>query len=340
MKYLMIYKYLFFCGILAVSFFNCSELHISSWNCIETEDQNCLYSGDVGLLDRKFIDMLVVLDNSDKAKKIQPVIKTGLSNLIDCMEPVDLRVGVMTSSESAMMGDLLSLEMEGQVSHNKILKSSTPKYAKFFKDTISLDTGCEYPPYCSSGKKIKPLTAMQSFMQKENQKQSFLRDYSSLFVVVMVTSSDEKGANAELVLENVYGDYTADRFMAVTVTDLGQKKNCLYSSQDRATDNLNFIGKVSSTYGILAAIPEVAIAGSLLNLVTSSSQKEKVTPQTNQVIQFAIQSGGKFFDICKASFGREIAQDIFQKVNIERQIPDQCKRTTDTAENKKGKSID
>ncbi len=112
LAYFTFYKYVAMSFLLAMLFFNCSRLSISQY-CSEDEEGNCEEKqGRSEFLIKKSVDILIVLDNSPLGQKLNPQITANLNQFINCIEPLDWRVGLLSGVENkdSPMGMLLPLE--------------------------------------------------------------------------------------------------------------------------------------------------------------------------------------------------------------------------------------
>ena len=329
--------------VVSVFFFNCSDIYLASWNCIEDGDQRCEQYGDVGWLDNKPSDVLIILDNSPKGQELNPHVTSNLGQLLKCMRPADWRVGVVSDvakgASADTLGELINLEMDGEISVRKFITPEMKKHRAVFSDTISLKSGCSFPPYCSEGSR-RPLSAIKGFMQKQEIKKTrenrFLRGYASL-VIIVVSVSDEKkgivsdsGTDAQAALASVYEKYDKDEFVGLVVTDAGNTDDCITTAGDFVSKGADGISKVGTIYGlgglygVWSAHPLLVIGSQLLSGFTQKSIEGAST--SGELMKFARDSGGYAFDICKPDFGAALAYSVLQKIDMQRQFPDECKK--------------
>ena len=325
--------------IIAVSilFFNCSELYISSWNCIEDGEHQCGQYGDIELLSKKSVDIVVVMDNSTKGQELNSQITSNLNRFLKCIEEVvDWQIGVVSSVEDKNsidnLGQLIDLELKGEISIKKIISSDIKNYEMVFSDTISMESGCSYPPYCNNGNN-KPLSAVKSFIHKEvykDQFSSFLRNYASLAVIVISPSDEEDGmlssssTSAQDALASVYEHYDKDQFIGLTVTDSGTENDCIHTVRDTISKGVRTIETAATIYGLIMMNPLITILASILSGFFDYNPIEGSQPV--EIVQFAKSAGGYAFDICKPSFGNSLAYSLLRKVEMEDRFPDDCKR--------------
>ena len=318
-----------------VFFFNCTPLYLSSSNCIEEGTHKCRQNGDVKWLAKKSMDILITLDNSPKGQDLNPRITSSLNQFLKCIEAIDYRVGVISGvtddSSEEPMGDLINTEVSGQVSVKKFISADIKDYKKVFADTISLRSGCSYPPYCKSGSQ-KPLSAVKFFMQKEggkNEYDSFLRGYAPL-AVIMITSSDEKkgvfssGTTSQEALASVYEHYKEDQFIGSVVTDYGKRDDCIDGFGDFVSKGVDFVAKVGIVFSSFEMNPLIGIPSVLL--LGFSKKGGFINQRPTELIKFVKGAGGYIFNICQPSFGKGLAYSLLMKMEMENHVTDECKK--------------
>ena len=110
-----VYFYRYVTIILCLLFAHCARMSISS-QCVKDEEGVCQteQQGKTKLLVKKSVDILIVLDNSSKGQKLNPQITANLNQLIQCIEPLDWQVGVISGVEdkNSPMGHLISVERD------------------------------------------------------------------------------------------------------------------------------------------------------------------------------------------------------------------------------------
>ncbi len=331
---------------ISVLFTNCSEMYISSWDCTEDEEHECAHNQYSNTKKRSLMDILIVIDTSDTGQELNDQITSNLSQFLKCVKPTDWRVGVISSMEKDNsqngLGDLMHLEIDGETSSRTFITAKMENHQKTFSDTISLQSGCSYPPYCGRGAHI-PLSAVKSFMQKERmtteKQDSFLREHAPLTIVI-VSSSDEKtdsesNTNSQSTLTAIEEYYSADQFIGLVVTDSGEPNNCIKTTKDHLSNGLDFIGKTAAVVGMFTN-PLISIGGFLITNLLSETIEDT---DTLELVKFAKQTGGHTFDICKGDFGHTLAYSALQKLDMADQIPDECgdfaKPQTQSAQNGK-----
>ena len=317
-----------------IFFFNCSELYFSPYNCVEDGTRDCKQNGDIGWLERKSMDILITLDNSSKGQDLNPRVTSNLTQFLKCMEAVDWKVGIIPgvkgSNSEGSLGVLMNTEISGQVSAQKFITSDTTDHKQAFSDTISLRSGCSFPPYCSDGS-IKPLSAIKSFMHKQvGREGSFLRE-GAAFAVIVVSSKDESSGmfsgdstDAQSALASVYEHYTEDEFIGLVVTGSNTRDDCIDQSSNFISTGVEYLGKVGGVYSLVTMNPLVMLASSLL--VDFSDATSIVDQSPVELINFAKGSGGYVFDICKPSFGKVLAFSLLKKMGKEDRFPEECKQ--------------
>ena len=317
-----------------IFFFNCSELYLSSYNCVENEMRNCKQNGDIGWLEKKSMDILITLDNSSDGQDLNPRVTSNLNQFLKCMEVVDWKVGIVPgvkgSSPGNSLGVLVNTELSGQISTQKFITSDTVNYEQVFSDTVSLKSGCSYPPYCSDGS-IKPLSAVKSFVHRQaGREESFLRK-GTAFAVIVISSKDESSGmfssditDAQGALASVYEHYAEDDFIGLVVTGSNTRGDCVDQSGSAISNSVKYIGKAGNAYGFITMNPLVMLASSLL--VDFSSATSIADQSPGELINFAKGSGGYVFDICKPSFGKVLAFSLLKKLEKESHFPEECKQ--------------
>ncbi len=316
-----------------IFFFNCSELYMSSYNCVEDGTRDCRQNGDIGWLEKKSMDILITLDNSSDGQDLNSRVTSNLNQFLKCVEAVDWKVGVIPgvkgSSESSL-GVLVNTEVSGQISTQKFITSDTANYEQVFSDTVSLKSGCSFPPYCSDGA-IKPLSAVKSFMHRQAGREgSFLRE-GSAFAVIVISSKDESSGmfssditDAQGALASVYEHYTEDNFIGLVVTGSNTRDDCVDQSSGFISNGVKYVGKAGGLYGAVTMNPLVVLASYLL--VDFSNATSIVDQSPTELISFAKGSGGYVFDICKPSFGKVLAFSLLRKLEKESHFPEECKQ--------------
>ena len=324
--------------LVSLFLFNCSELYLSTWNCTEEDGRQCDQTGDVSWLTKKSLDILIVMDTSSEGQELNPLITNNLGQLLTCIEPaVDWRIGIISGVEDEsfpQLGKLTGLEIEGQISTQTVIHPRMKNYRQVFSDTVSLKTGCAYPPYCIDGD-VKPLTAIATFMKRYSRPQSsFLREYASLAAIVISPSDEEKRSSsstpAQAALREVYAHYRASEFVGLAVTDSGTVNDCVSSPVDFVYDGLEFTQKAGSVYaagsafGFFAPINPLALLA--ITLLPEFAKGQLVADKRlMELMKFARDTNGHVFDICKPHYGRALAYSILQKMNMENRFPDECK---------------
>jgi len=319
-------------------FFNCSDLYISSWSCIDSNSSECKRSGHTDYLIQKPVDVVVVLDNSPRAQKMNNQVTQNLNQFLQCIYSVDWRVGVVSnmkdSNHAEPLGHLVNIEWGGEISTHKFINPQMEDYKQIFSETVSLDSGCYYPPYCNKNKP-KPLSSIKSFMQIEGHKKksdtSFLRDYAHLAIIVISTYDEtNKGFSSSNMtyskdaLASIYSHYGKDEFIGLVVTDSGEKNNCIHTIEDTLSDGVDFISRLGAVYGVVSMDPIALIGSQLLSDV--SSRSSLTNSRAKELIQFAKDAGGSVFDICKPSYGHALAYKMLEKMEMEHKFPSECKK--------------
>ena len=324
--------------LVSLFLFNCSKLYLSAWNCTEGDGRECDQAGNVGWLTKKALDILIVMDTSPEGQELNPLITNNLGQLLACLEPaVDWRVGIISGVEDEsfpQLGQLTSLEIEGQISTQTVVHPHMENYRQVFSDTVSLKSGCAYPPYCIDGD-VKPLTAVAAFMKRYLRPQRpFLREYASFAAIIISPSDEEKKQSststpAQVALREVYTHYKANEFIGLAVTDSGNINDCVTSSVDYLSDGLDYIQQAGSLYaagsafGLFTPISPLALLG--ITLLPEFARGQLVADKKlMELMKFARDTNGHVFDICKPHYGRALAYSILQKMNMEDRFPKEC----------------
>ena len=316
---------------------SCSEIYFSPWNCKTDGIGPCAQKGDSSLLSKKSVDILIALDNSPKGQELNPHIVSNFDELLECIEAVDWRVGVISGVEQKepdKFGQLINVELSGQLSQYKFIASNLKNNEKMFSDTLSLKTGCDYPPYCSEGR-LKPLSAAKSFIQYEGiyreDRKSFLRPNIPL-TMILVSSADEKKkwgmgdvTKAQGALNSVYQYYDTDKFVAYSVVenkDTPTKTNCVRDSRNYINSGMDIAGKLSQVHFLTTFEPASLLASVVINGVSDKTFRNT----GSQLIEFARKSGGEALNICKPVFGRALAYSILKNLGEEDRFPEECQK--------------
>ena len=335
-------------GLLVLVFFNCAKISVTN-QCIDDGSELCRdKQGKVQLLARKPVDILIVLDNSRKGQKLNPQITDNLNQFVQCIEPLDWRVGIIpgVKHKDHAMGKLMVMEHSALLENKpstledkktqhlaepagplKFISPDRENYKQIFADTVSLSSGCDKPPFCYKGKR-RPLSALQAFMQNTEEKKLFLRESADLAVVV-VSSSDEKrgffsgpGVSSQEVLSSISLDYSSDKWTALSVTDAGQAGDCIKTVGDFKRTSMGFLSKAGNIVGMVTFQPLVLLGSAVLSYQADKAHQSN----TSSLFEFAKGGGGQTFDICKPFFGRAVAYSVLQSVDRESQFPEPCKQ--------------
>ena len=346
-------------------FLNCSQLSIS-YGCIEDEEGDCEESqSKTKPLSKKSMDILIVLDNSPLGQKLNPQITTNLKQFLQCIKPLDWQVGIVSGVKNKQMGMLLPLEgavedtlnLENQEidsGHNsdphfakeetetdslltessKIISVDMANHKQIFSKTVSLSSGCEYPPFCHKGKR-RPLSAVKAFMQNTEEKSQLLRE-STFLSVVVVSSSDEQGGvfsapdvTAQKALSMLSAEYDTEQFATFSVTDAGHTDDCIKTAGDIVRKGTSFLATTGQIAGMIFMEPLMIVGSALLSYKSDQGSKPK------ELAQFAEEGGGEIFDICKPFFGRALAYSMLKSVDRESQFPEKCQQFSQKKSDKK-----
>ncbi len=313
-------------------FFNCSEMRLSPWNCIEDGDYECEQYGDTQKLHKKPTDIVIVMGTSKKGRELNPKTAVSLEQFLKCIKPADWRVGIISGTEedssSQNPGSLMSLEIAGEQSKQKFITRRTKNYEKVFFNTVSLKSGCSKAPYCGQGANT-PLNSIKTFMQKEgakrNKQNGFLRSYAPLSVILISSTDEEKGVSnskttARLALSAV-GKYYKDDFTGLVVTDMGKTNDCIQTTREVLSTGMKWAGKIGVLAGLVTLNPWISFGSHIFTNTAGKFIEEKDTPE---LIKFAQNTAGAVFDICKNSFGAPLAYNVLKKIDMEDALPNEC----------------
>lgn len=400
MKVLKIIKFklryiIILCVLLTSSYFftACSQLYITStaMDSIGCDEHNksdlCNKNkGDISLLKKKSLDVVLVLNNLKDHQELNSHVTTNLNKFLQCIDDVvDWKIGIVSSVYDSdfpgnYFGNFMDLEIPTQtqaiaptdnenlyiydeeqfvinkdvdainpseapvVVHksnpliqneasflsNNILTRDVKNYEMIFSNTISLESGCENPPYCLEDGKNQPLKSVKNFMEKQlnnkNKFNNFLREYAFLAVIVLsptdedtsfFSSTDVKSQNLS---EFFNANYSYDKFMALTVTNSYKKDDCLLTGDEAISHSMNVVTSAAAIYGIISSNPLVTILISLVDDFFNTNT------DSSEIIKFTKQTKGYAFDICKPSFGNSLAYSVLQKMQQEDRFSDKCKQ--------------
>ncbi len=313
---------------------SCSDLYFSDGsNCVRNSEGHCLHRGDTAFLYKEPMDLLIVLDNSHKAKDLNPHITANLNQFLQCIKPIDWKVGLISGvynrGESENFGQLMRMEVNGLQSSQNSLNQHRDSYSRIFNDTISLQSGCSAPPFCYQGK-LQPLSAVKSFMES-SQKNTFLREQTPLAVMIVSSSEKQKkpvfankpASSQELlsVLQpGYYGHF--DHFMSMAALPPGTHEDCVRTAGDIVSGGAKAVSQIGQTYAMSSADPGAwlfsVILGDILNLFRNRGK-------TYEIAQFVKETGGQVVDLCSPHFGKALAYLLFQKLNVPDKFPDECR---------------
>ena len=155
-------KYVFGCKIYVFSVFlllifiglglSCSDLHFNESNCVRNSEGQCRDPDDIAFLHKEPMDLLIVLDNSYKAQELNPHITTNLNQFLQCIKPIDWKVGLISGvyngSKKESFGQLMRLKVNGSLSLQNSLDQHRDHYSSIFNDTISLKSDCSTSSFC------------------------------------------------------------------------------------------------------------------------------------------------------------------------------------------------
>ena len=321
---------------ISVLFFSCTKLHLSASECQgDGGTEECESADETIKVVKKPADIVIILDSASRhMQDIYSQVSANLSQFLQCVDVIDWRIGIISSlggsNNQHSLGKLLNLEIDGQLSAKTFINSHVDNYKQVFSDTVSLDSGCDYPPYCKKGPN-KPLSALKSFMEKEvsqNTSDTFLRQYVPLAAVIISVSDEENGmfsgpgVSAQGALSSIYAHYSTDQFIGLTVTDSRKKDDCVATGNFIST-GAEILSTAGQFYGAITMDPAVILGSGLLSRF-SADTPEKF--HSSEIVQFAKQAEGHIFDICSPLFGKALAYSILQKIGAADQFPEKCKQ--------------
>jgi len=341
---------------------NCSPVHYRYSEVLCDDSTACeeYYSngpmGNVELLISEPIDILLILDNTDKAKGLNPSIRADLFTFLDCIDvpSLDWRLGIILSGDlkgrdfegRSPKGGLINLEKGGDILSDQYLSPETEDYEKVLYDSVSLDSmssksGCDLPPYCSNSKHPNPLTVLKLFMQDSTKgSHRFLREYTPLTtIIVSATHEGDKEENVADVLTTIQrkSDYykNGNHFMNMTVTTDGTADDCVTTWRDHVDNGAK----------TLSALADLAILATQFNPIAlmarftieifsrafykkSAKEKQRTEPPHKRVkiVDFTHQTGGPTpFDICRSGYGKALAAKIMDNLGMYTHMAKECR---------------
>ena len=330
-----IYIFSVFFLLISIGFISsCSDLQFNGQvDCLTDDD--CAYRGDTKLLYKNPIDLLIVLDNSKKAKDINPHIVANLDQFLQCMKPLGWKVGLVSGvynrSESESFGQLIHTEINGLLSNKNSLTQHDENYAQIFHNTVSLQSGCASPPFCYDGK-LQPLSAIKSFMENQQENKPFLREQTPLSTIVISSSEKQKkpafssaapASSQELVAFLRQGYYRQQRhLMGLAVLPPGTAQDCVPTKGDVLFNGAKELNRMGQAYALNSANPMAFLASAIIeDIIGLFHKNEKVY----EIALFAQQTGGKVVDLCSQHFGKALAYLIFQKLKVPNKFPEECR---------------
>ena len=311
---------------------NCSELHFSSWNCVEEGGRECESYGDTKWLFKNPVDILITLDGTSSLRKLNPHVTAHFNQFLKCMEPLNWKIGLLSSaqdkSKDSRFGGLLRLEEGGLASSKKTLTQYKNNYFKVFNDSISLESGCALPPYCGKGP-FQPLESLNVFMEEKSS--SFLRKNTPL-VYIMVSSKHQqkksmfskKPVKGENVLSFFDQKNKKDsrEFMSLAVLPPAGPDECVKTFGGQLARGTRGLANAGQVYGLITANPGILLSSVLIG---QASQGRGISPKEREIAHFAQQSGGHTLNLCSPDFGKAMAYTLFQHLKIEDKFPEECR---------------
>ena len=335
-------KYVFGCKIYVFSVFlllifiglglSCSDLHFNESNCVRDSEGQCRDPNDIAFLHKEPMDLLIVLDNSYKAQELNPHITANLNQFLQCIKPIDWKVGLISGvyngTKKESFGQLMRLKVNGSLSLQNSLDQHRDHYSNIFNDTISLKSDCSTSSFCEKGT-LQPLSAVKAFMGK-SQENGFLREQTPLSVIIISSSEKQKRrfiakkptSNQELssvLQEDYYGDF--EHFMSLAALPPGTYDDCVRTRVDVVVGGVKAATQIGKAYALHTVDPMALIASAMLeDIVGLFGGHEK----TYEIAQFAQQTGGQVVDLCSPHFGKALAYLLFQKLEIQDKFPNEC----------------
>jgi hypothetical protein len=165
------------------------------------------------------LDVLFVVDNSISMADDQAKLGQRIQSFLGVVNGLDWQIAVTTTDVSegphGLKGGFLSFDKSG----NKILKPSTPDYAKNFFSTVvrKESVNCSSPKpteFCASNEE-QPLKAIIMSTQK-SQNKSFFRDQAHLVTIVLsdedeMSDAPSKATRAEEVVRSVKDNFGSEK---------------------------------------------------------------------------------------------------------------------------------
>lgn len=317
--------------------FNCSELYFSSLYCSNEDEVNgiCERHGNAELLMDQLVDVLFVMSQSEEMQDLNPQISNSLRRFLKCMYPSKWQVGFIATvnSDSVLAGELMPLEHNGQLSTKHFIHSDMKDYEDLFNQSVSLNSGCELPPFCNKEGSATTLHSIKTFMENSNNRDIFFRKDTPLNMVVIspsVEKANQVPAESALsAVQAVYPDF-ADRFNSLTITAPGTKDDCIKTIKDSLSGGAKTISGVATAVGFASANPLVILGASLFNVITSmhfvdSEDATKQNIQNREAVRFSTLTGGRVLNICHPRLGEAIAFSILENIGMEDRISEECK---------------
>lgn len=344
-------KYLLqFCVLMLlcpVFLFNCAELYFSSLDCSGEDEESsgfCQHLGETDLLVKRPMDVLFVLNNSEEMQQLNKKVSSNLKQFLRCMEPVDWRVGFVSTvnNDATYVGDLMPLELNGQLSTKRFIRYDMDNYETLFDQSVSLSSGCHLPPYCED-ESVTTMDAIQKFMDNPINQDLFLRKKAPLTMIVISSMEDSGESTAESALSSmrtIHPDYS-NHFMSLTVTVPGTEDDCIKTIGDSLSGGVHAVSGAATVIGIASANPLIIVGSSLLDMMTHivfNNNLVKKDIKNIEMIRLTTLTGGRVLNICHPKFGEAIAFSIMERLEIEESISDDCKNFDPT--NKQLKTLD
>ena len=329
--------------------FNCAELYFASLDCLDEDGESsgfCRQMGDTDLLVRQPADILFVLNHSEEMRELNDTVSDNLKRFLKCMKPTDWQVGFISTvnNDAAYVGELMPLELNGQLSTKRFIRSDMENYETLFDQSVSLHSGCHLPPYCK-GESVTSMNAIKAFMDNPNNQDMFFRKETPLTMIVISSFDDSDASSAESALSAVHRGYSgyADHFMSLTVTAPGTEDDCIKTVKDNLTGGLQTVSRIATGIGFMSYNPLVIMGATLFGVLTSmgfNSDPEEIKKDIRnmEIVRFTTMTGGRVLNICHPKLGEAIAFSILERIGMEDRVSDDCKDFEPTG--KKRKTLD
>ena len=317
-----------------VFLFNCAELYFASLDCSDEDGESssfCQHLGDTNLLVKHPMDILFVLNNSEEMQGLNNKVSNNLKQFLRCMEPVDWRVGFISTvnNDATYVGELMPLEMNGQLSIKRFIRQDMDDYEDLFNQSVSLSSGCHLPPYCGD-ESVTTMDAIQAFMNNPINQELFLREKTPLTTVVISSMEDSGESTADSTLSavrTIHPSY-ANNFMNLIVTVPGTTDDCVETVGDSLSNGMDKVSGAATIVGLATGNPLLIVGAGFFDMVSSlffSNDKIKKDLKKIEMIRLTTLTGGRVLNVCHPNFGEAIAFSIMERIEMEESISEDCK---------------